>query len=185
MDPEQTSEEEVTTDEHETNTDSESEVEEGDAETGDSDRTYTQAEVDALGKERDKRWKDRIKKSKKDGDDSKEDVKEVDERWLRTDLKADGIKDKKEQDIIIEYISQRKSKGEDVTVEQAQSSMVVREDIAALRAKNVPAPSTRTGTGATDSFEYYAKNIKAGKMRLSDVTDAGMRQRLMSGKIFT
>ena len=111
-------------------------------------------------------------------------AEEVDEKWLRTDLKADGIKEPKEQDIILKYIAEKKLLGQEVSTTDAQNSMVVKEAIGELRAKNVPAPSSRTTSGSTDSFEYYAKNIKAGKLRLSEVPDAAMRQRLMKGRIF-
>lgn len=115
---------------------------------------------------------------------SKEGSKEVDEKWLRTDLKADGIKEPKEQDIILKYIREKKQLGEDVTTTQALESMIVREEIAKLKSRNVPPPSTRTSGGSNDSFDYYAKNIKAGKIRLKDVPDAAMRQKLMNSRIF-
>jgi hypothetical protein len=63
-------------------------------------------------------------------------------------------------------------------------SPAIRAELAELRSKNVPAPSTRTSGGKSDSYDYYAKNIKAGKIRLADVPDAAMRKKLMSGKIF-
>lgn len=182
MDEEQTTEEEVTTEDYETNTDSEGETEEGNSETGDSERTYTQAEVDAIKKDRDKRWKERLEGSKKG---SKEDSKEeVDENYQRLDLKTEGVKEKKEQDIVLDYIREKAVLGQKVTVSEALSKMVVKEALAEIRSKNVPAPSTRTSTGKTDSFEYYAKNIKAGKLRLVDVPDPVMRQRLTKSKIF-
>ena len=175
--------EEVTTEEHETNSDTEGEATERDVETGDSDKTYTQAELDTRIKEQDKRWKDRIKDGKKGTKESSKD--EVsDEKWLRTDLKADGIKEPKEQDIILKYIRDRKASGEEVTTTDAQKSMVVREDIAKLRSNNIPPPSTRTSGAPNDSYDYYVKNIKAGKLRLTDVKDSAMKQRLMNGKIF-
>lgn len=177
MNEEQTTEEEVTTEDYETNTDTEGEATEGDSETGDSERTYTEAEVKARLKEQDKRWKERLKDSKKgDKEGSKE---EVDERYERLELKTEGITNKKEQDIVLDYA---KYKG--IPVTEAVNASTVRAELAELRAKNVPAPSTRTSTGSTDSYDYYVKNIKAGKMRLSDVTDANMRQRLMKGRIF-
>ena len=177
---EHSTEEEVTTEDYEINTDSEGETTEGDSETGDSERTYTKAELDARIKEQDKRWKDRLKESKKssskDGEESNE---EVDERYHRLDLKTEGITNKKEQDIILDYA---KYKGVEPT--EAMKSPAIKAELAELRSKNVPAPSTRTSGGTNDSYDYYVKNIKAGKLRLSDVSDAGMRKKLMSGKIF-
>ena len=179
MDEEQTTEEEVTTEDYETNTDSEGEATEGDSETGDSeDRTYTKAELDARIKEQDKRWKDRLKDSKKStkkGDDKEE----VDERYERLELKTEGITNKKEQDIVLDYA---KYKG--VSPVEAMQSPAIKAELAELRSKNVPAPSSRTTSGSTDSFEYYAKNIKAGKLRLSEVPDAAMRQKLMKARLF-
>lgn len=180
MDEEQTQEEEVTTEEYETDSDSESEATEGDSETGDSERTYTKAELEEQLKARDKRWKDRLKDSKKStkesGNESKE---EVDERYDRLELKTEGITSKKEQDIVLDY-----ARWKGIPVTEAATASTVRVELAELRSKNVPAPSTRTSKGATDSYDYYVKNIKAGKLRLADVSDASMRQRLMKGKIF-
>lgn len=174
MDEEQ---EDVTTEDYETNTDTEGEATEGDSETGDSGKTYTQAELDARIKEQDKRWKDRLKDSKKgDKESSKE---EVDERYERLELKTEGITNKKEQDVVLDYA---KYKG--ISATEAMGNTTVKAELAELRAKNVPAPSTRISRGATDSYDYYAKNIKAGKLRLSDVKDPGMKKRLLDGKIF-
>ena len=179
MDEEQKVEDEVTTEDYETDTDTEGEAAEGDSETGDSeDRTYTKAELDARIKEQDKRWKDRLKDSKKSSKEgSKEE--EVDERYERLELKTEGITSKKEQDVVLDYA---KYKG--ISATEAMASSTVKAELAELRAKNVPAPSSRISGGKTDSYDYYAKNIKAGKLRLSDVQDATMRQRLMKGKIF-
>lgn len=181
MDEEQTTEEDVTTEDYEeTNADSESEDAEGDSETGDSERTYTKAELEDQLKARDKRWKDRLKDSKKSTkEDEKGSKEEVDERYERLELKTEGITNKKEQDIVLDYA---KYKG--ISVTEATSASTVRAELAEFRAKNVPSPSTRTSKGPADSFDYYAKNIKAGKLRLSDVTDPAMRQRLMKGNIF-
>jgi hypothetical protein len=160
MDAEQ--KEEVTTEDYETNSDSEGEATEGYSETGDSNRTYTQAELDARIKEQDKRWKDRLKDSKKgDKKGSEESNEEVDERYQRLELKTEGITSTKEQDVILDYA---KYKGIDPT--EAMKSPAIRAELAELRSKNVPAPSTRTSGGKSDSYDYYAKNIKAGKIRL-------------------
>lgn len=178
MEEEQNLEQDVTQEDYETDTDSESETEEGDAETGNSERTYTEAELKERIKEQDKRWKDRLKESKKG---SKESTKEeVDERYERLELKTEGITSKKEQDIVLDY-----AKWKGISPTEAMANTTVKAELAELRAKNVPAPSTRTSGGNTDSFEYYAKNIRAGKLRLSDVKDAAMKKRLMDGKIFS
>ena len=169
--------EDVTTEDYETDTDTEGEGEERDSETGDSERTYTEAELRERIKEQDKRWKDRLKDSKKGSKESSSE--EVDERYERLELKTEGITSKKEQDVVLDY-----AKWKGISATEAMTSSTVRAELAELRAKNVPAPSSRISGGKTDSYEYYAKNIKAGKMRLSDIQDASMRQRLMKGKIF-
>lgn len=110
---------------------------------------------------------------------SKEGSKEVDERYQRLELKTEGITNKKEQDIILDYANY---KGLEPT--EAMKSPAVKAELAELRSKNVPPPSTRTSGGSNDSFDYYAKNIKAGKIRLRDVPDATMRQKLMNSRIF-
>ena len=182
-------EDDVTTEEYETNTDSEGETQEETGSEDDgtsedtSDRTYTQAELDARIKEQDKRWKDRLKKSGKENEKSDNPNKED---YLRLDLKTEGVKDKKEQDIILNYIKEKALLGEEVSTTEALGKMVIKEALSEMRAtSSIPAPSSRTSGGSNDSYDYYAKNIKAGKMRLSDVTDAGMREKLMKGKLFS
>lgn len=185
MDIEQKEEGAVNSEDYENDTDSEDKTQEkaGGEDNGSSEdsgsRTYTQAELDARIKEQDKRWKDRIKKSGKESENSDK------EEYLRLDLKTEGIKDKKEQDIILSYIKEKAVLGETVSTTEALGKLVIKEALAEMRAKDIPAPSTRTSGGINDSYEYYAKNIKAGKMRLSDVQDAGMREKLMKGKIFS
>lgn len=186
MDTEHTTEEEVTTDDYEeTNTDTEGEVTEGDSETGDSEPDLTtdegrKAYEAQIRKDQDKRWKDRLKDSKKSTKESdKEGKEELDERYERLELKTEGITNKKEQDIVLDY-----AKWKGISVTEATTASTVRAELAELRAKNVPTPSTRTSKGSTDTYDYYAKNIKAGKLRLADVPDASMRQRLMKGKLF-
>ena len=178
MEEEQKNEEGVTTDDYENESEDSNEEESGSEDNGSTEsKTYTQAELDARIKEQDKRWKDRLKDSKKgDKESSKE---EVDERYERLELKTEGITNKKEQDVVLDY-----AKWKGISATEAMTSSTVKAELAELRSKNLPAPSTRISGGKTDSYEYYAKNIKAGKMRLSDITDASMRQRLMKGKIF-
>ncbi len=177
--------EEVTNEEYETNTDTEGDVEEeaGSEDNGSDEPDLTTPEgrkayEAGIRKDQDKRWKDRIKDSKKDTE------KDSSENYQRLDLKTEGIKDKKEQDIVLDYIKEKSLLGEKVSVPEALGKMVIKEALTEIRSKNVPAPSTRTSGGANDSYEYYAKNIKAGKLRLTDVADGAMRQRLMKGKIF-
>ena len=183
MDEEQ--KEEVTTEDYENESEDSNEEESGSEDNGSTEPDLTTEEgrkayEAGIRKDQDKRWKDRLKESKKSnskgGEESNE---EVDERYHRLDLKTEGITNKKEQDVILDYA---KYKGIDPT--EAMKSPAIKAELAELRSKNVPAPSTRTSGGKADSYDYYAKNIKAGKIRLADVPDAAMRKKLMSGKIF-
>lgn len=111
--------------------------------------------------------------------------KEVDSKYLRLELKTEGLKSTKEQDIVLNYIQEAKLIGKTVDVETALKSLVVREALAEVRrVESVPKPSSRTNGGASDSLDHYARMIKAGKMRLNDVPDAEMRKRLTKAKIF-
>lgn len=175
-------EEEVTTEDYENTGEGEAEAETGSKDDGSSEPDLTTEEgrkayEAQIRKDQDKRWKDRLKDSKKSSKESSSE--EVDERYERLELKTEGITNKKEQDVVLDY-----AKWKGISATEAMTSTTVKAELAELRAKNLPAPSTRISSGKTDSYEYYAKNIKAGKLRLSDVQDASMRQRLMKGKIF-
>ncbi len=112
---------------------------------------------------------------------SKESPKEEvsDERYLRLELKTDGITSKKEQDIVIDYA---KYKGIDVS--EAMKSPVVKAELAEYRAKaSVPPPTTnRTGTGASNSLEYWIKEARKGNFPRNDKE---MMKQLAKARIFT
>ena len=113
-------------------------------------------------------------KGSKEG--SKEEV--ADERYLRLELKTDGITSKKEQDIVIEYANWKK-----IDVSEALKSPSVKAELAEYRAKaNVPAPSTRTGTGANNSLEYWIGQAKKGNFPRND---KAMMKQIEKARIFT
>lgn len=94
--------------------------------------------------------------------EAKKDSKEVDstlmERLDRGDLRFEGVKDKGEQDIIIEYASW---KGMDVL--EAMNSAAVKAELKEYRAKSAtPSPSRRTATGTRDDVAYWADQMKKG-----------------------
>lgn len=106
--------------------------------------------------------------SKEDGKESRKENKpkekqvdaddQVMERLDRGDLRYEGVKDKGEQDIIIEYA---KWKGMDVL--DAMSSAAVKAELKEYRAKSAtPSPSRRTATGTRDDVAYWADQMKKG-----------------------
>jgi len=154
------------------------ETAQGEDDGADSDRTYTKAELDQQLKDRDKRWKDRLKSSK----ESTKETKEVssDERYDRLELKAEGIKDKKAQDVVLEYIAEKKVLGKTVDIETALKSVAVKEALQEIRTKNIPPPSTRTTGGASDSLDYWIRETKKGNFP----TDPAIRKQIRSMKVF-
>ena len=103
------------------------------------------------------------------------------DQYLKLELKTEGIKDAKEQQVVLDYIRESKLVGKDVDVEQALKSTVVREELEGLRKrKSTPAPSSRTNGGASNSMAYYVSQIKRGNMSLKDVPDASMRKQIRS-----
>jgi len=175
--------EETTNDETYENTDETEtqETEQGEDNGTDSDRTYTKAELDQQLKDRDKRWKDRLKSSKEGSKEAKE-SKEVGstERFDRMELKSEGIKDKKAQDVVLEYIAEKKVLGKEVDIETALKSVAVKEALQEIKAKNVPPPSTRTAGGASDSIAYWVQETKKGNFP----TDPAIRKQLREMRIF-
>lgn len=137
---------------------------------GQESKTFSQSDIDSAVKEarkdQDGRWKDRIKGlkgeegSEENSEESnKEKSKEVnnDERYNRLELKTEGIKDAKEQDVVLEYA---KFKG--ISIDQAVKTPAVKAELKELRATNsTPAPSQRSGTGMKD--ELAADVIKMNK----------------------
>jgi len=175
--------EESTNDEtyEDTNETETKETEQGEDNGADSERTYTKAELDQQLKDRDKRWKDRLKSSKEGSKETKE-SKEVGstERFDRMELKAEGVKDKKAQDVVLEYIAEKKVLGKEVDIETALKSVAVKEALQEIKAKNVPPPSTRTAGGASDSIAYWIQETKKGNFP----TDPAIRRQLRGMKVF-
>ena len=94
--------------------------------------------------------------------EAKKDSKEVDstlmERLDRGDLRFEGVKDKGEQDIIIEYATW---KGMDVL--EAMNSAAVKAELKEYRAKSAtPSPSKRAVQGTRDDVAYWADQMKKG-----------------------
>lgn len=125
---------------------------------------------------------------KQGAEDAKESSKEsstqeVDDRYARLELKTEGITSKKAQDIVLEYIKEAALIGKNISPVEALKSLVVKEAIAELEKKtSAPAPSKRTTTGATDSFEYWVGQAKKGNFPRHD---RAMMDKLARARIFT
>jgi len=116
-------------------------------------------------------------KPDKDGDkeSSKEDG---DERYARLELKTEGVTSKKAQDIVLEFAKWKK-----IDALEAMKSPIVRAEIAELEKKaSVPAPSKRTNSGPSDSFEYWVGQAKKGNF---PINDSAMMDKLKKARIFT
>ena len=80
------------------------------------------------------------------------------ERLDRGDLRYEGVKDKGEQDIIIEYANW---KGMDVL--DAMNAGAVKAELKEYRAKQAtPSPAKRTSQGTRDDVAYWAEQMKKG-----------------------
>ena len=91
-----------------------------------------------------------------------ENKKEVDdtlvERLDRSDLRAEGFKDKGEQDLLIKY-----SRFEEMDVVEFASTTLGKTLVKEYRAKSAtPSPSRRTATGTRDDVAYWADQMKKG-----------------------
>ena len=151
-------------------------------ETPDQKRGRLERQLKQLNKKHPKESQEDNQEGGEEG--SKEDKgEELNRRFLVQDLKGEGIKGKKEQDVVLDYIKESKLVGNDVGVEDALKSLVVKEALAGIKAKaGVPSPSKRTGNGANDSFEYWVKEAKKGHFPRED---KAMMQRLSKARIFT
>ncbi len=139
---------------------------------GEETKTFSQADIDSAvkdaRKDQDGRWKDRIKGLKGDdssdesGTEDKEDHKEVandDERYNRLELKTEGIKDAKEQDIVLDYA---KFKG--ISVDEAVNTPAVKAELKEIRTANsTPSPSQRSGTGQRNEAADDAARMNKGE----------------------
>lgn len=115
-------------------------------------------------KDQDKRWKERIKgiKGDEDGEESKEATNEspdIAERLDRTDLRLEGVKEKAEQDAVIEYAKWKK-----IDVLSALNTPAMKAELKEMRNKSAtPSSSSRTSTGARDEVSYWAEQTEKGK----------------------
>lgn len=117
-------------------------------------------------------------KSGEEGDKEESSKKEVDDRYDRLELKTEGITSKKAQDIVLDYA---RYKGIDAI--EALKSTVVKAEIAELEKKtSAPAPSKRTGSGATNDFDYWVGQAKKGNFPKGD---REMMAKLRKARIFT
>lgn len=189
MEKEQTTEE-VTTQNYESNDTTESEVE---AESGSEDNETTvepeSGDTDGDTSDKAKRAQSHIDRLKKDLQEAKDKLKEqgkeggkedgkLDEKYARLDLKTEGITSKEEQDVILEYAAW---KGIDPT--EAMKRPSVKAELAELRKKeSVPSPSSRTSSGANNSFEYWVRQAKKGNFPKND---RAMMKKLRDARIFS
>ncbi len=150
-------------------------------ETPDQKRARLERQLKQLNKKHPKESQEDNQEGGKE--ESKESSKIDDERYNRLELKTEGITSKKQQDIVLEYIKEAKLVGRDVEPAEALKSLVVKEAIADLQKKtSAPAPSKRTGTGATDTFEYWVGQAKKGNFPKGD---KAMMAKLKKARIFT
>ncbi len=121
--------------------------------------------------------------SKKGGEEgsqegSQESPKEKEVNYRRLDLKIDGLTSKKEQDIVMDYAD---FKG--IEDSEALKTPAIKAELAEMRKKSsVPKPSKRTGTGASDSFEYWVAQAKKGNF---PIDNPDMMNKLKKARIFT
>lgn len=143
---------------------------------GDGDTvTLTKAQLEerdkSIRKDQDKRWKERMANAQQDDDggsdqgknggskDGRSDDKES-TRLDRMDLRSEGIKDKNEQDLIIDFARFKK-----IDVLDAMNTPAVKAELKALRDKaSTPAPSRRTaGSERSDDVAYWADQFNKGR----------------------
>lgn len=110
------------------------------------------------------------KESRKES--SKEEVgSDVADRLDRSDLRFEGIKDRNEQNIVIEYA---RYKGMDVL--DALNSPAVKAELKEYRNKAAtPSPSRRSGQGQRDEVAYWAERAEKGQLAPSP----DMRKKVM------
>lgn len=112
------------------------------------------------------------------GDDKESSKEDGDERYTRLELKTEGVTSKKAQDIVLDFAKWKK-----IEPLEALKSPIVRAEIAELEKKaSVPAPSKRTNSGPSDSFEYWVGQAKKGNFPLND---SAMMDKLKKARIFT
>lgn len=159
------SSDEVNTETEETTTEDELETEQ------DAERiTLTKAELEererAIRKEQDKRWKDRIKSQKANGD-TQEDGDQVvatKEEMDRFRLESKGIEDKATQDFVLKY-----AKLEEISVTEALKDEVVQAKLSKMnadaeRVRATGSPFNRTSRPREKTPEELARLAETGKI---------------------
>ncbi len=136
--------------------------------------TFTQGELEERDKEirkkQDKRWKEeRLKKAdkkKENHSEEKSGKKEVssDERYNRLELKTEGVKEKEQQDLVLDYAQ---LKG--VSVTEALNSPIVKAelkemDVVASNRQATSNPSKRTAQTKKDDTSYLIAQFDKGKL---------------------
>ena len=135
--------------------------------------TLTKAELEerdrVIRKEQDKRWKDRIKSQKADGD-TQEDAKEgvaTREEMDRFRLEQKGVEDKASQDFVLKYATM-----EGITVQEALKDEVVQAKLNKIvadteRQRATNSPFNRTTRPREKTAEELARLAEQGKMPTS------------------
>lgn len=101
-----------------------------------------------------------IKSEKSSKDSPKKEDQEVDveTRLDRSDLRAEGFKDKEEQNLLIKY-----ARFEEMDVVDFASTTLGKTLIKEHRAKSAtPSPTRRTSQGARDDVAYWAEQLQKG-----------------------
>lgn len=102
--------------------------------------------------------------SRKEGGKESEEVDSYAEKYNRLALKTEGITDKSEQDIVLDYADWK-----GIDVEEALKSPVVKAEIKELRDKaSTPRPSSRTSKSGSSSVDSLVARYKAGKYLTPD-----------------
>jgi hypothetical protein len=99
------------------------------------------------------------------GDNKPEAQKEVggDDRFDRLELKTEGLKERAEQDIVLDYMRYKK-----IDVMAALNSAAVKAELREFRERaSTPSPSVRTGT-QNKGVEYWARQVEQGKSNSDD-----------------
>lgn len=102
--------------------------------------------------------KEERKESSKESPKKEDQEVDVTERLDRSDLRFEGVKDKGEQDIIIEY-----AKYKNMDVLDAMNTPAIKAELKEYRAKSAtPSPTRRTSQGARDDVAYWAEQLQKG-----------------------
>ena len=160
---------------------------EGEGASSESERTYTEAELnerlEAERKERDKRWKDRLKAAtgEEGGEkgnqkaDSKEEVASNDVVLAR--LEARGVLDRDEQDYLLGEAARLKKSPIDLLTDDYYSNKLSQMKKDKEQAAATPSPSSRTATNdRSNDLGYWLKQAEKGQLP----TDGNMRRKVIA-----